>query len=131
MNKIFDLTRQLGEALMESDEYKKMKAAEEKAMGNLEAAEMMAGYLERRGQIQAAMEEDNPDPALLKRLGEEMDEYQSKLQGIDDISNMTAARGEFNGLINQINQVLQFIVTGRMEDDSECTGSCDTCGGCH
>lgn len=131
MDKIFDLTRQLGNALMESNEYKKMKACEEKAMGNLEAAEMMAGYLERRAQIQSAMEEENPDPALLKRLGEEMDEYQDKLQSVDDIAAMTQARGEFNALINQINQVLQFIVTGRMESDADCTGSCDTCGGCH
>ena len=28
---------------------------------------------------------------------------------------MTQARSEFTGLINQVNQVLQFIVTGRME----------------
>ena len=40
------------------------------------------------------------------------------------------AQQYFTGLINQVNQVLQFIVTGRMEEES-CGGSCSSCGGCH
>ena len=132
MDQIFAKTRELGEALLQSEVYQKMREAEEKAMQNAEAAEMMAQYLEKRGQIQQAMEEENPDPAMMKRLSDEMDEIQEKLQLVDDIANLTAARAEFNGLIGQINQVLQFIVTGRMtEDGSDCTGSCATCGGCH
>ena len=131
MDQIFAKTRELGQALLESEAYQKMRAAEEKAMQNAEAAEMMTLYLEKRGQIQEAMEEENPDPAMMKRLSDEMDEIQEKLQLVDDIANLTAARAEFNGLIGQINQVLQFIVTGRMDDGSECTGSCDSCKGCH
>ena len=131
MDQIFAKTRELGQALLESEVYQKMREAEEKAMHNSEAAEMMAQYLEKRGQIQAAMEEENPDPAMMKRLSDEMDNIQQRLQLVDDIANLTAARAEFNGLIGQINQVLQFIVTGRMDDGSECSGSCDSCKGCH
>lgn len=132
MDMIFAKTRELGEALLASEAYQKMRAAEEKAMQNSEAAEMMAHYLEKRGQIQGAMEEENPDPAMMKRLSDEMDEIQQKLQLVDDIAALTAARAEFNGLIGQINQVLQFIVTGRMtEDGGECSGSCESCHGCH
>ena len=132
MDMIFEKTRELGQALLESDVYKKMKEAEEKAMQNVEAAEMMALYLEKRSQIQGMMEEENPDPGAMKRLSDEMDEVQQKLQMVDDIVALTAARAEFNGLIGQINQVLQFIVTGRMTDEEGgCTGSCDSCSGCH
>ena len=129
MDNVFEKTRELGEALLESDAYKRMKAAEEKAMQNAQGAEMMALYLEKRGQIQEMMELENPDPGAMKRLSDEMDEIQEKLQMIDDIAELTAARSEFNGLIGQINQVLQFIVTGRMEE-AGCSGSCDTCKGC-
>ncbi len=131
MDKIFEKTRELGEALLESEVYKRMKEAEDRAMTNTVAAEMMAGYLEKRAAIQEMMEQENPDPAAMKKLSEEMDEYQEKLQLIDDIATLTEARGEFNALIGQVNQVLQFIVTGRMDDGSECTGSCDSCKGCH
>lgn len=131
MDKVFEKTRELGEALQESDAYKRMKAAETKAMQNVQAAEMMASYLEKRGQIQQNMEMENPDPGVMKRLSDEMDDIQEKLQMIDDIAELTAARSEFNALIGQINQVLQFIVTGRMDDGSECSGSCESCKGCH
>ena len=130
MDNVFEKTRELGEALLESDAYKRMKAAEEKAMHNAQGAEMMALYLEKRGQIQEMMELENPDPGAMKRLSDEMDEIQERLQMIDDIAELTAARSEFNGLIGQINQVLQFIVTGRMEE-AGCSGSCDSCKGCH
>ena len=132
MDMIFEKTRELGEALLQSEVYQNMRAAEEKAMQNAEGAELMAQYLEKRRHIQEAMEEENPDPIMMKRLSDEMDEIQQRLQMVDDIANLTAARAEFNSVIGQINQVLQFIVTGRMtEDGGDCTGSCATCGGCH
>lgn len=131
MEIIFEKTRELGQALLESEAYAKMKKAEEKAMQNVQAAELMASYLEKRGQIQEMMEVENPDPGAMKRLSEEMDAIQEKLHMVDDIVELTTARAEFNGLIGQINQVLQFIVTGRMDDGSECSGSCESCKGCH
>lgn len=132
MDMVFEKTRELGEALKQSEAYARMQAAEQKAMQNMEAAEMMAQYLEKRGQIQEMMEVENPDPAVMQRLSNEMDEIQERLQLIDDIVELTTARGEFNALIGQINQVLQFIVTGRMTDEEGgCTGSCNSCSGCH
>ena len=130
MDMIFQKTRELGEALLESEVYKRLKAAEEKAMHNQEAAQLMSDMLERRSNIQEMMHTPDPDPAVLKRLSDEMDEIQEKLQMIDDIVELTQSRGEFNGLMNQVNQVLQFIVTGRM-DDGDCGGDCSSCGGCH
>ena len=132
MDMVFEKTRELGEALKQSEAYARMQTAEQKAMQNLEAAEMMAQYLEKRGQIQEMMEVENPDPAVMQRLSNEMDEIQERLQMIDDIVELTTARGEFNALIGQINQVLQFIVTGRMTDEEGgCSGSCNSCSGCH
>ena len=132
MDIIFEKTRELGQALLESEVYARMKKAEEKAMTNMQAAELMASYLEKRSQIQEMMEVENPDPAAMKRLSEEMDSIQEQLHMVDDIVELTSARAEFNGLIGQINQVLQFIVTGRMTDEEGgCSGRCSSCSGCH
>ena len=100
-------------------------------MKNEQAAAAMSEYLEKRTELQAMVQGENPDPTVLKRLSDEMDEAQQRLQMMDDILALNAARDEFNGLISQINQVLQFIVTGNMEQPSGCTGSCSTCSGCH
>ena len=130
MDNVFKKTRELGEALLESEVYLKMKDAEDKAMANPEAAQTMAAFLEKRGELQSMMQSDNPDPGAMKRLSEEMDDLQDRLQMVDDIVALNDARNEFNSLIGQINQVLQFIVTGRM-DESGCSGDCGSCGGCH
>ncbi len=131
MDAVFQKTRELGQALMESETYQKMKAAEDKAMQNQEAARTMGEFLEKRQQLQSLMQSENPDPGALKRLSDEMDEAQERLQMMDDIVALTEARNEFNDLIGQVNQVLQFIVTGNMEPPSGCTGSCASCSGCH
>ena len=131
MDNVFAKTRELGEALLQSEAYLNMKDAEDRAMKNADAAQTMAGFLEKRGELQGMMQSDNPDPMAMKRLSDELDELQERLQMIDEIEQLTQARNEFNSLINQINQVLQFIVTGRMDDLSGCTGDCGTCGGCH
>ena len=130
MDMVFEKTRELGEALLASETYKAMKAAEEKAMLNTEAARLLGILMERREQIQQQMQTPNPDPVVLKRLSDEQDEAQERLQMMEDISELTRARGAFNDLINQVNQVLQFIVTGRMEE-SGCGGDCSGCSGCH
>ena len=56
MDAVFQKTRELGQALMESETYQKMKAAEDKAMQNQEAARTMGEFLEKRQQLQSLMQ---------------------------------------------------------------------------
>ena len=130
MDMVFQKTRELGQALVESDIYKHMKDMENQAMKNQEAADTLGKYLEKRNQIQEMLSQENPDPAVMKALSDEMDDLQDRLQMIDDIVQLNQARNEFSNLINQVNQVLQFIVTGTLDEPSTgCTGSCASCGG--
>jgi cell fate (sporulation/competence/biofilm development) regulator YlbF (YheA/YmcA/DUF963 family) len=134
MDQVFLKTRELGQALVESEIYLAMKGAEDAAMRNQEAAETMGKYLEIRGQLQEMMSQSDPDSVKMKSLSDEMDAVQVKLKSIDDVVKLTEAREAFNNLIGQVNQVLQFIVTGKMDDgeSSSCSGSCASCGGsCH
>jgi len=131
MNQVFLKTRELGDAIMQSEEYKAMKEAEDRAMGNAEAAAAMGQYMEARQKIEALLEKDNPDAEELKKLSAEMDVTQQRLSLIDDVQALTEARERFSNLIEQVNQVLKFIITGQMtEPKSGCGGSCGSCGGC-
>ena len=60
MDAVFQKTRELGQALIESDVYQAMKAAEEKAARNQEAAETMNRYLQLRAQIQEILSREKP-----------------------------------------------------------------------
>ena len=131
MDAVFEKTRELGKALLESEAYQRVKEAEDRAMGNEEAARVMGEFLEKRGELQSMMQSENPDPGAMKRISEEMDGLQDRLQMVDDIVALNDARNEFNSLIGQINQVLQFIVTGNMTPPTDCSGNCSACAGCH
>ena len=131
MNQVFLKTRELGDAIMQSEEYKAMKEAEDRAMANAVAAAAMSQYMEACQRIEALLEKDNPEPEALKKLSAEMDETQQRLSLIDDVQALTEARESFSNLIDQVNQVLKFIITGQMtETKSSCGGSCGSCGGC-
>ena len=140
MSEVFVKTRELAEALMRSEEYISMKNAEEVALQNEEAAGIMAKYLERQQELEAVMMKSEPDPESMSRISGEMEELQKQLQSTPDIANLTIARNAFTQLINQVNQVLRFTITGEMDDEADdcenagtsgCTGSCASCRGCH
>ena len=133
MDMVFQKTRELGQALIECDAYQNMKAAEERAMKNPEAAETMGLFMEKRGQLETLVSGEDFDAGEMKRLSNEMDDLQQRLQMMDDIVKMTEARNEFTQLMGQINPVLSFMITGQIDEgQGSCTGSCATCGGsCH
>ncbi len=133
MNPVFQKTRELGEALMQSEEYLAMKALEDRAMGNKEAADTMGQYIEKKQQLEAMLMSEDPDAEQLRGLSAEMDTLQEHLQMIDDIRELTEARSGFSNLIEQVNGVLRFIITGEMDEEEEggCgAGGCAGCSGC-
>ena len=138
MNPVFAKTRELAEAIMQSEEFITMKTAEERAMKNADAAAAMAEYLEKRHEIETLLESKHPAPERLRELSEEIDLAQQKMKMVPDVVAMSEARENFSELINQVNKVLRFMITGETgeaetEEQGEaggCTGSCSTCGGC-
>lgn len=131
MNEIFLKTRELGDAILKSEEFKNVKDAEERAMKNTEAAETMGKYLEAKGEMDKMMAKGEKDWARVKQLSDEMSALQERMNMIDDIKALNDAREGFANLITQVNSVLRFIVTGEMDDgEGGCSGSCETCGGC-
>ena len=133
MNAVFEKTRELGDALLASEEYLAMKAAEDAAMADADAAALMGEYLEHKQQFQEILESGNLDVDELTRHKDAMDELQGQFQEIPAIVKMNEAREGFDTLINQVNQVLRFLITGEMSDPetSACGGSCASCPGCH
>ena len=66
----------------------------------------------------------------LKQLSDAADEASSELESLETTIRLRQAQLSFNQLIEQVNQVLQFIVTGKTETGG-CGGNCSGCAGCH
>ncbi|MBQ3761894.1 MAG: YlbF family regulator [Clostridia bacterium] len=130
MNEVFERTRQLGDALMKSEEYVNMKQAEQNLTRNADAAKLVGRFIELRNEMEEIMSKNEKDWARVQTLTKEIDETRSLMEKNEDVMHVEEARGKFSELINQVNSVLHFIVSGEMDTGSGCTGNCSSCGGC-
>lgn len=131
MSTVTECAKALGEAIVASEEYKNMQITENAAMSDPAVAEAMGRYLELKNRVDAVMSQADADPEEISRYGREMDELQQQLNAMPAVDAMTTSRQKFSELMNQVNRVLEFIITGEMAQEGGCTGNCSTCGGCH
>ena len=107
MNEVMEKTRELGLAILNSDIYKEMKAAEDKAMENAQAAAVMGEYLEHRAALENLMQQNKPDADKMSEESRAMEELQAQLNQIGDITAMGEKRAAFTEMINQVNGLLK------------------------
>ena len=131
MEKVLECARQLGMAIVESDVYKNMQVTEASAMNNEEVSAAMARFIELKQLIGDEMSKEDANPLLLSEYGREMDELQQKLNDMQVVDEMTAARQRFSEMMNQVNKILEFIITGENSAQGGCSGNCSGCSGCH
>lgn len=131
MSKVTDCARALGEAIVASEEYKNMQVTEQAAMSDPTVAELMARYLELKNALGDAMCQPDADAEVISRYGKEMDEVQQTLTAIPAVDAMTSSRQQFSELMNQVNRILEFIITGELPQSGGCSGNCSGCSGCH
>lgn len=131
MSKVTKCARALGEAIVASDEYKNMQIAESTAMSDPAVADAMARYLELKNTLGEVMCQPDADADLISKYGQEMDEIQQKLTAMPAVDAMTGARQKFSEMMNQVNSILEYIITGELPQQGGCSGNCSGCSGCH
>ncbi len=130
MEKVLEQARLLAEAIAESDIYQKMHQCENDAMKDAEATRAIADFVEKRQKVESLLAEGNMDHTALAEASKAMEDAEKKVNEQPKVRAMQEARGEFTQMMNNVNQILRFIITGETEDNSGCSGSCESCGGC-
>ena len=130
MEKVLEQARLLAEAIAESDVYQKMHQCENDAMKDAEATRAIADFVENRQKVESLLAEGNMDHTALAEASKAMEDAEKKVNEQPKVRAMQEARGEFTQMMNNVNQILRFIITGETEDNSGCSGSCESCGGC-
>ena len=130
MEKVLEQARLLAEAIAESDVYQKMHQCENDAMKDAEATRAIADFVEKRQKVESLLAEGNMDHTALAEASKAKEDAEKKVNEQPKVRAMQEARGEFTQMMNNVNQILRFIITGETEDNSGCSGSCESCGGC-
>lgn len=126
MNDIIAKTRELGEMIQASEEMKVVKNAEILQENDDEAQELLKEFNLQR--MNLARDMQNNKISREDAIKKNNEAFDALLEKSETIKKYVEAKQKFDSMVNQINQVLNFYITGQ---DPNCTHDCSTCGGCH
>lgn len=126
---IFEKARELGEAIVASDEYKALKLAEAKQEQDEEAMKLLQEYSELRRQLGEEINKGDVSEERMNEIRTAVEEAYEKVAENDIIADYINAQRTFQVIIDQMNTILSYHITGQLPGG--CGGSCSTCGGCH
>ena len=123
---ILDKTRELGELIQNSEEMKKVKQAEIAQNEDEAAQELLKEFNMQR--MNLARDMQSGKISREDAIEQNNKAFEEVLAKSETIKAFIDAKNEFDAVINQMNQILNFYITGQ---DPNCTHNCSTCGGCH
>lgn len=126
---IFDKARELGEAIVNSNEYKALKLAEARQEQDEEAMALLKEYSDVRRALGEEINKGDVSEERLSEIREAVEEAYEKVTANDLIVDYINAQSSFQAIIDQMNTILSYHITGQIPGG--CGGSCSTCGGCH
>ena len=131
MEKVLNQAELLAEAILESEEYISMRLAEQAAMRDETATQLIAAYSEKRQAIESLLADANMDHGALATAGQELQDVERQIDACEVLSKMRETNDAFNAMMKKVNSIIRYVVTGEEEQEEGCSGSCSSCSGCH
>ncbi len=105
---IMEKARSLGEAILESTEYKELKETEEAMYANDEAKTLLNDFNAKQRQIQMAQANGKP---INEKQQKEIQNIQAKMQTNDKVKDFMLAQQNFNKVMQTVNQTISNVLT--------------------
>lgn len=123
---IFEKTRELGQMIQDSEEMKAYKAAEAAQQNDPATQDAMSEFNLNRLNLARDMQNGKISREdAVEANNKAFEELCEKAPLIRDYADKKEA---FDKMINRVNTIINFYITGSTGD---CTHDCSTCGGCH
>ena len=126
---IIDKARELALLIIETDEYKKLKEAEVEFETDTRSRELMDEF----NALQSSMLEDlkgDADKEAVDAAKAKLMDKQKEINDYEVTQKFMLARSGFEALMQQVNQVIAFVVSGEEEQGQQGGHQCGGCGGC-
>ncbi len=133
MRDVMMKAQELAEAILDSGYYQKMKDLEREVQKDPVSGHLLEDMYAKRQRVENVLSSANMKPEELSRASLEMEEAEKNMNANEKIQALKAARKDFQTMMDNVNQILRLVVTGKVEDESgsACSGNCASCGGCH
>ena len=127
---VIDKARELALLIIETDEYKKLKEAEAKFETDEKSMQLMNEYQEIQNGMLAKLQAD----ATQEEIEAEKTKLMDKQQEINDYEvtqEFLLARSGFEAMMQQVNEVIAYVVSGEEGCSPDHCATCGGCGGAH
>ena len=135
MDKVIEMTRELGKLIQQDARYKAYVAAREKNDNDPELQKMISEFNDLRVELAGEMSKDDKDAEKLTQLDDDIKNLYGSIMGSELMMEFEAAKAEMDLMLSQINTVITQCANGEDPDTcpvtTGCTGSCESCAGCH
>ena len=122
---VIEKARELGAMLQESEEMKAYKDAEAAQKADEASQAAMSEFNLNR--LNLARDMQNGKMSREDAVAKNNEAYEELLEKAPLIKEYVEKKKVFDDLVNQVNQIINFYITGTT---GGCSGSCNTCGGC-
>ncbi len=129
MASIFEKARELGQAIIESEEYKELKKAEIEQENDEAALELLKKYSELRTTLAKEIQDGSVSEERMTAIRDELEEAYGALTTNDHITAYINAQRTFQAIIDQMNNIISYHITGKLSGG--CSGDCSGCNSCH
>ena len=135
-DKLIDMARALGRAIQMDDRFKDFMAART-ANDENEALQAAIGRFEMaKMNLNSEVGREKPDKDKIQSYNIEMQQAYDEVMSSEGMQRYSDTKNVMEGIYNWITSIIATAVNGGDPDTVEepasgCTGSCETCGGCH
>ncbi len=132
-NTIIEKAQELGQLIAESAESARVSAAAEAMNNDEEATTLLRTYNENRKTATDNLRGTDPTKEDLENYRNYVQAEFEKIAGNKLIAEYIEASKEFDLMVNQVNAVLSYFITGQEQESAEggCSGNCAGCSSCH
>ena len=129
---IFKMARELGQLIVASEEYKRATETMDLLNNDETAASLITGYNQKRAAKVDSVDINSLPEDEIKEINEYLQNEFNIILENPVVKAYMQAQSEYENMVNSVNAILKFYISGRSEHSDEgCGGSCSTCGGCH
>jgi len=118
----------LGQALLESGEFKKYKEAENNLLSDPKAQQIIMEHKSLQDEMVEAAGNDWSKEDL-EKVRDTLLEKQKELNEYEITKQYLKAKQDFEMMMRSVNGILEHFLSGG--DSAGCSGSCSSCSGCH
>lgn len=130
MEKVYQKAEELGNAILQSQAYSEMSIAEQEAMQSEQVQALAQARNEARQKVESLLQTPQVDRTNLEEASAALKAAEEGMQALPIMAQLEEKRMVFANMMNQVNKLIEYALTGQMPQDNGCSGNCGSCGGC-